>query len=394
MALQKVPGKMIELASQANSDVIYFDGTEWVRLEKGAAGDILTVNENATAPQWGADCTFPGAEHGYVCGGYFGQNISTVFIGLAIEKFSLTSDGNATDVADMISSRRNQGGHSSQTHGYITGGATGWPSVTVNSIERFQFSNDSDCVDWADLLSDRHNDSAVCSSLEYGWTYGGHNNSGVETDGIERFPFASQTNSTDWADCSVSQHGAAGCNSPTHGYAVAAGRHTGIPPNVPSGTHINNIDKFPFATQTNATDIGDITVLRSGGAGVSSCDHGYMIGGTITTTNPNNGAPTWTRTEIDKFSFASDGNSTDHGDLPLETGAGASHGCGVSGLTHGYSCGGIYQFNNQGHQYPREQIEKFSYASNVIATDVGDLVDSRSITPTQWGMDGSAGCQV
>ena len=26
--------------------------------------------------------------------------------------------------------------------------------------------------------------------------------------------------------------------------------------------------------------------------------------------------------------------------------------------------------------------------------DVGDLIDTRSITPFQWGMDGSAGCQV
>ena len=96
---------------------------------------------------------------------------------------------------------------------------------------------------------------------------------------------------------------------------MAAGRQSGVPPNVPAGTIINNIDKFPFASQTNATDIGDITLLRSGGAGVSSCDHGYMIGGTISITNPNNGAPTWTRTEIDKFSFASDGNSTDVADL-------------------------------------------------------------------------------
>ena len=393
MAIQRVPGRMIQLDSQANSDVIYFDGITWVRLDKGEAGDILTVNENATAPQWGADCTFPGAEHGYVCGGYFGQNSTTVFIGLAIEKFSLTSDGNATDVADMISSRRNQGGHSSQTHGYITGGGTGWPQSQVNSIERFTFASDSDSVDWADLLSSNHSDSAVCSSSEYGFTYGGQNGGSLDINVIERFPFATQTNATDWADCSVSQHGAAGCSSPTHGYAVNAGRHANIPPNVPSGTYINNIDKFPFATQTNATDIGDLTVLRSGGAGISSCDHGYQAGGAQSVTNPNNGAPAWNRTEIDKFSFASDGNSTDHGDLPLETGAGASHGCGVSGETHGYSCGGIYSFNNQGHQYPREQIEKFAYASNVTATDVGDLVDTRGTTPTQWGMDGSAGWQ-
>ena len=167
MALQKVPGKMIELDNQANSDVVYFDGTDWVRLEKGAAGDILTVNENATAPQWGPDCSFPGAERGYVCGGWLGTT-GTVIMGLPIERFSLTSDGDATDIADMISSRRNQGGHSSQTHGYITGGGTGWPLVQVNSIERFPFATEANSVDWADLLSTNHSDSAAISSSTFG----------------------------------------------------------------------------------------------------------------------------------------------------------------------------------------------------------------------------------
>ena len=78
----------------------------------------------------------------------------------------------------------------------------------------------------------------------------------------------------------------------------------------------------------------------------------------------------------------------------IEAGAGASGGAGVSGETHGYHCGGIYSYNASNNTYPREQIEKFSYASNVTATDVGDLIDTRSITPFQWGMDGSAGCQV
>ena len=394
MATQKIPGRAIKLGTDTAGDVMYFDGTAWQRLPIGTAGQHLTMNETATVPQWGSDCVFPGAERGYVCGGYFGQNNTTVFYGLAIERFSLVSDGDATDIADMISSRRNQGGHSSQTHGYITGGSTGSPQTQVDSIERFPFASDSNSVDWADLLSTNLSDSAVCSSSTYGWTYGGQNGGSADINVIERFSFTSQSDSTDWADCSVSQHGAAGCNSPSQGYAVNGGRHTGIPPNVPSGTIINNIDKFPFASQTTATDIGDITVMRSGGAGISSCDHGYQAGGTISTTNPNNGAPAWNRTEIDKFAFASDGNSTDHGDLPLESGAGAGHGCGVSGTTHGYHCGGIYSYNNQGHQYPREQIEKFAYASNVTATDVGDLVDTRSITPDQWGMDGSAGCQV
>ena len=178
MATQKIPGRAIKLGTDTVGDVMYFDGTAWQRLPIGTAGQYLTMNETATVPQWGSDCVFPGAERGYVCGGYFGQNNTTVFIGLAIERFSLTSDGDATDIADMISSRRNQGGHSSQTHGYITGGGTGWPLVQVNSIERFPFASDADSVDWADLLSNHHDDSAVCSSLEYGWTYGGHNGVG------------------------------------------------------------------------------------------------------------------------------------------------------------------------------------------------------------------------
>ena len=147
MAIQKVPGRMIQLDNQANSDVIYFDGTDWVRLEKGEADDVLTVNEDATAPQWGPLCVFPGTQFGYVCGGYMGKSPDdtsgpNVHYGTAIQKFSLTTDGNATNVADIISTRRGQSGHSSSTHGYVTGGATGYPQVQVNSIERFSFTTD------------------------------------------------------------------------------------------------------------------------------------------------------------------------------------------------------------------------------------------------------------
>ena len=40
MALQKIPGRAIQLDSQANSDIMYFDGTDWVRLPKGEAGQV------------------------------------------------------------------------------------------------------------------------------------------------------------------------------------------------------------------------------------------------------------------------------------------------------------------------------------------------------------------
>ena len=157
---------------------------------------------------------------------------------------------------------------------------------------------------------------------------------------------------------------------------------------------VNKIQKFPFASQTDATDIADITLVRGGGAGVSSCTDAYCVGGSQNGTNPANNAPIWSSTVIDKFSFASEANATDHGDLIIESGAGNSSQAGVSGTTHGYVAGGTYFFNIHNHQYPREQIEKFAYANNVTVSDVGDLVDARSTGIIHWGQDNPSGHQV
>ena len=68
---------------------------------------------------------------------------------------------------------------------------------------------------------------------------------------------------------------------------------------------MNPIEKYSFASDSNSTDVGDVTVARAYVAGVSSTTHGYTVGG-------------WTgayEDEIDKFAFASDGNATDVGNL-------------------------------------------------------------------------------
>lgn len=41
-------------ASQASGDVLYRGATEWERLAKGTAGQVLTMNSGATAPEWAA----------------------------------------------------------------------------------------------------------------------------------------------------------------------------------------------------------------------------------------------------------------------------------------------------------------------------------------------------
>ena len=60
-----------------------------------------------------------------------------------------------------------------------------------------------------------------------------------------------------------------GQSSATHGY-TSGGYTTG---------RDDTIDKFPFSTDANATDIGQLSVARNGAAGQSSTTHGYSAGG-------------------------------------------------------------------------------------------------------------------
>ena len=52
MALQTIPGRAIELGSDAAGDLAYYDGSKWTRLAKGTAGQLLKQNSGATAPEW------------------------------------------------------------------------------------------------------------------------------------------------------------------------------------------------------------------------------------------------------------------------------------------------------------------------------------------------------
>ena len=109
---------------------------------------------------------------------------------------------------------------------------------------------------------------------------------------IDKFPFAADANATDVGDLTVARFYSTGQSSTENGYTSSG-----------SGTGGNIIDKFPFATDTNATDVGDLTVARDHTAGQSSQENGYTSGG-------NTSGST-----IDKFPFATDTNATNVGNL-------------------------------------------------------------------------------
>jgi hypothetical protein len=57
-----VTGAKIALSSQAAGDIMYYNGTAWVRLAKGTASQLLAMNSGATAPEWVASAPSGGWE--------------------------------------------------------------------------------------------------------------------------------------------------------------------------------------------------------------------------------------------------------------------------------------------------------------------------------------------
>ena len=108
--------------------------------------------------------------------------------------------------------------------------------------------------------------------------------------------------------------------------------------------------------------------------------YGNAVGISATTDGYNSGGPYGNWNIIDKISFASGSeNGVDHGDLVNFT----SNKAGASGTTHGYVSGGNYP--SGGWTTGHTVIDEFAYASNVTATDAGDLEN---------GVMGSAGTHV
>jgi len=242
-------------------------------------------------------CGGSSTTHGYVYGGYKEPSPSHTYI----DKFSFTSTSNATEIGDITLGRWGYAAQSSSDYGYCSGGRVGTGDTYTNVIDKTSFSVDGDSTDVGDLSQSRGNGLGGHSSETYGYTSGGFTPSYTNT--IDKFTFSSDANATDVGDLTVARRDCAGQSSSTHGYT--SGGH-------PGGSDTNVIDKFTFASDSNATDVGDLTIAKDGAAGQSSSTYGYSSGGnTSSQTNV-----------IEKFSFTSDGNATDVGDLTRTV-----HGC-------------------------------------------------------------------
>ena len=298
------------------------------------AWSALGYFETAAAPvAW----TFQGSSTGY-------SSASTR------ESFSLVSDGNAVQTGGSSTAASSSlaygGGVMSSTHAFLTG-----LSPTTQLIEKFPFAADSETATSVGTLSQGYGYMSNNNTATHGYTTGNADGTAIN---IDKFSTVSDGDGAVAAYLTVYRYYMSSQNSDSHGYQAGGAPFSNI------------IDKFPFAADGNSVDVGDISAARYQPHGMSSTENGYVAGGQISpwrTTYP---------ARIDKFPFASDVSATYIGNLTTYK---EYDGASVSSTTHGYSAGGFY--TNAGNNYIASNIiEKFSFTSDGNSVDVGDMVSA------------------
>ena len=291
--------------------------------------------------------TFQGTQFGYMAGGNPTHD--------TIQKYSFSADQDATDVGNLPFTTAYTCGSTSVTHGYE--GGTVSPAGHIN---KYSYASDGDATKSGELGVSQTDRVGSSSNGSYGFWHGsGSPYSAPAGDAITKTTWASDGDSVDTGgDLSATRFAVGGHSSATHGYSSGG--------DTISGAKIDVIEKYAFSISTGtASDVGNLTGTKRDQDCQSSTDYGYAGAAT------GGSAPA---TRIDRFAFASDGDSTDWGTLGITV----HHPTGNSSTTHGYTGG-------SGHEPYLNHIQKIAFASAGTAADIGDL----TITTGYGGTTGS-----
>jgi len=270
--------------------------------------DKFSFTSNANATDVG-DTTTPGAvyevtaspTHTYIVGGYTapGTNISS------LEKYSMVSDGNSADTGTPTPAERTASTHNGPGFGY---------QIVASDIHKIVHTSDT-FVDASGTIPSPVETSPAPKQQGYSSTthaYSG-NYSPAPTDPFVKVAYANDTATASSAQADQTygdQAVAANFNSDVAGYA--AGGNTTSQSNA-----ITAITKFPFAAEAEMTSVGTIAFAPGGQrdyGGCASTTYGYAAGGRSYTA-PQSGATT--QNTIHNTPFASDAPSSDVGDLTV-----------------------------------------------------------------------------
>ena len=172
---------------------------------------------------------------------------------------------------------------------------------------------------------------------------GGLGTPGSIQDRIDFITISTQGDATDFGNLTGSRFGGAGGSSRTRGVFMGGG----------TPTRLDNIDFVTIATTGNGTDFGNLTVDGSQAGGMSNQTRALYAG---------RSSASGIRNVIDYVTIAQTGNAVDFGDLS----AIREHNCATSSPTRGLIAGGITPSGTN-------QIEFITLATTGDAQDFGDL---------------------
>ena len=227
-----------------------------------------------------------GTVAGFSCGGL--KHSPTNSASNRIDRYAFASSSNSTDHADVVEKHKGGGtGSQSTTHGYGFAGARGdgysgpAPSFT-DMIQKFAFASGNASDTGYNCILEGRRYSDACATTSYAYIIGGDGvdggaaSGGYVDDAIERFSFSTEANTVDHGNLIGYRNSGMTASGVTHGFY--AGGWTNTRPTT-TGANMNHIQYFAFASNTTATDAGDLTVARNGGVGWSGPDYGYAVGG-------------------------------------------------------------------------------------------------------------------
>jgi hypothetical protein len=273
------------------------------------SGQFAATGFNELSPMAGAIAGFSSA----------GYSMAAADISNRVDKTIFSSGGNSACVGQLCNNRGSSSGQSSSTHGYTSGGSNAGPVyVKSDVIDKFPFASGGTATGVGTLAGCARERSAGSSSTVSGYASGG----GFPTVScINKFPFATDSSAPVIGGLVAARQNPAGLSSYVSGYVAAGG---------PPATNI--IEKFPFASNSSSIQIGCLTVARDDTKnGISSSTNGYVGNGFAPSLSPS------TSCVVDKFPFATDSNARDVLDFSTFRAVTA----GFSSTLDGYSSGGF-----------------------------------------------------
>ena len=150
VADNSITGAKIALGSDAAGDIMYHNGTDYIRLPKGTADQVLTMNDGATAPGWE---TAAGGGASIASGTYSGNgNATQAITGLSFSPVlvMISKRCNAASCNEVMAiawkdAIENAGGSGTDRSGtwwagYNTSNAPHWADDGVRSVDSNGFT--------------------------------------------------------------------------------------------------------------------------------------------------------------------------------------------------------------------------------------------------------------